>query len=177
MSLTLKNLRAICTHAPESRLAALLPDLNAAMEAGSINTPERQAAFIAQLAHESGEFRYVEEIASGDAYEGRRDLGNTHPGDGRRYKGRGYIQLTGRANYHAAGFALGLDLEQNPELAAKTDVALKAAVWFWNSRGLSKLADAGDMEGITRKVNGGLNGLGSRLAYWHRALKATSLAV
>ena len=91
-----------------------LPHINKAMAEGNINTPKRQAAFLAQLAHESGSLRYMEEIASGAAYEGRSDLGNTQPGDGTRYKGRGPIQLTGRSNYREAGKALGLDLEGNP---------------------------------------------------------------
>lgn len=170
--MTLDQLKAICTRAPAHRLAGLLGGLNAALDFGAIDSPKRQAAFVAQLAHESGEFRYAEEIASGEAYEGRRDLGNTHPGDGRRYKGRGWIQLTGRANYHAAGTALGLNLEEHPEQAAQTDIAFKVAVFFWNSRGLSKFADAGDFDAITRRINGGLNGKDQRDTYYARALQA-----
>lgn len=162
----------MCHRAPTDRLETLLPDLNEAMTFGAINTPRRQAAFLAQLAHESGEFRYAEEIADGHAYEGRKDLGNIHPGDGKRYKGRGFIQLTGRANYHAAGTALGLDLENNPEQAAQTDTAFKVAIFYWNSHGLSRLADRGDFAGITRRINGGLNGQGQRLEYYRRALLA-----
>ncbi len=138
------------------------PHLNVAMAEANINTPQRKSAFIAQMMHESGGFRYNEEIASGAAYEGRRDLGNTQPGDGRRFKGRGYIQLTGRANYEAAGRALGLDLVNNPELAARPENASRVAAWYWNSRGLNSLADQGNFDGITRRINGGYNGKADR---------------
>ncbi|WP_239469744.1 glycoside hydrolase family 19 protein [Archangium violaceum] len=144
-------------------------ELLAAMDEGGITTPARQAAFLAQLAHESGELRYMEELASGEAYEGRKDLGNTQTGDGRRYKGRGPIQLTGRSNYRAAGDALGLPLEQQPELAAQPDVGFRVAAWFWRSRELSALADAGNFREVTRRINGGYNGLDQREAYWSRA--------
>jgi predicted chitinase len=148
------------------------PHLNNAMREAGINTPARQAAFIAQLGHESGNFRYSEEIASGAAYEGRRDLGNTQPGDGERFKGRGYIQLTGRANYAAAGRALGLDLVNNPQLAARPENAARIAAWYWNSRGLNAKADAGDFAGITRSINGGTNGAADRNQRYQAALAA-----
>lgn len=144
------------------KAAEIAPHLNQAMTEAGITTPGRQAAFIAQVAHESGNFKYSEEIASGRAYEGRRDLGNTQPGDGERFKGRGYIQLTGRSNYAAAGKALGLDLVNNPSLAARPENAARIAAWFWNSRGLNAKADAGDFNGITRSINGGYNGKADR---------------
>src|SRR5690606_11129687 len=134
-------------------------------EAG-INTKQRQAMFLAQLGHESGGLRYMEEIASGAAYEGRRDLGNTQPGDGTRYKGRGPIQLTGRANYREAGRALGLDLEGNPQQASSPEVGFRVAAWYWNSRGLNQHADAGNFREVTRRINGGYNGLADREAYY-----------
>ncbi|MDP3232862.1 MAG: glycoside hydrolase family 19 protein [Myxococcales bacterium] len=146
-----------------------LPYLNSAMNEAGITTPARRAAFLAQLGHESGGLRYFEEIASGAAYEGRRDLGNTQPGDGRRFKGRGPIQLTGRANYRAAGQALGIDLERNPERAADPDVGFRIAAWFWQSRGLNSLADQGNFREITRRINGGYNGYDDRVQYWNRA--------
>lgn len=144
------------------RAATMAPYLNRAMQEAGINTPKRAAAFIAQLAHESGQLRYFEELASGRAYEGRRDLGNTQPGDGTRYKGRGPIQLTGRANYEAASRALGVDLVKNPELAARPDVGFRVAAWYWSSRGLNQLADKGDFDGITQRINGGQNGAADR---------------
>ena len=139
------------------------------MEEAAINTPARQAAFLAQLAHESLGLTAFEEFASGAAYEWRTDLGNTHAGDGRRYKGRGPIQLTGRANYRAAGKALGLDLEGNPELAATPEIGFRVATWYWSSRNLNQLADVGDFDAITYRINGGYNGHHDRRHYWSRA--------
>jgi putative chitinase len=129
---------------------------------------------VAQLAHESGGFKFFEELASGADYEGRRDLGNVNPGDGVRFKGRGPIQLTGRANYRAAGQALGLDLERNPELAARPDVGFRVAAWYWQSRNISEAANAGDFNRVTKLVNGGYNGLADRERYYQRALSALS---
>lgn len=129
---------------------------------GILDTGLRLAHFMGQCAHESGGFRYMEEIASGAAYEGRADLGNTQPGDGKRYKGRGPIQLTGRANYRAFGREVGIDFEAHPEMVAFPSVGLMAAVRYWNSRNLNALADADDLDGITRKINGGTNGLADR---------------
>ncbi len=168
---SLQQLRGIMPHLSEARAQQMLPHLNNAMQEAGINTPRRQAAFLAQLAHESGEFRYMEEIASGAAYEGRTDLGNTQPGDGVRFKGRGPIQLTGRSNYRAAGQALGIDLENNPTRAADPDVGFRTAAWFWNSRNLNSHADAGNFDAITYRVNGGYNGKASRDAYYARALQ------
>lgn len=148
--------------------------LNIAMGEFEINTPARQAAFIAQIAHESGQFRYVRELASGSAYEGRADLGNTMRGDGVRFKGRGLIQITGRANYKACGAALGLDLILYPELLEQPMYACRSAGWFWKARGLNELADAGDQVKITRRINGGTNGLAERLAYFEIAKKVIS---
>lgn len=129
---------------------------------GILDTGLRLAHFMGQCAHESGGFRYMEEIASGQGYEGRADLGNTQPGDGRRYKGRGPIQLTGRANYRAFGREVGIDFESHPEMVSYPSVGLMAAVRYWNSRNLNALADADDLVGITRKINGGTNGLEDR---------------
>jgi len=149
-----------------------MAQLNKAMVDGGINTPKRQAAFLAQVLHESGRFKYMQEIASGKAYEGRRDLGNTQPGDGMRFKGRGPIQLTGRANYIKAGKALGIDLVNNPKLAATPEVGFKTAVWFWNSRNLNQLADKGTQQSfdqITKRVNGGYNGKADRDSLYRKA--------
>jgi putative chitinase len=138
----------------------------------NINNAARVAAWLGQLAHESGGLRYWEEIASGQAYEGRIDLGNTQPGDGRRFKGRGPIQITGRANYRKAGQELETDLERNPQLAAGDQIGSLIAAWFWADRRLNQLADEDTEDAyrrITRRINGGYNGWQDRLTYWRRA--------
>jgi putative chitinase len=168
--LALAQLRAIMPHLPKEKAEAYLEPLKKALAEYDITTPKRRAGFLAQLAHESGELRYMEEIASGEAYEGRKDLGNTEPGDGKRYKGRGPIQLTGRANYRSAGKALGLDLEGNPAQAAQPEVGFRVAGWFWKTHGLNELTDKGDFRQITRRINGGYRGEESREKYYRRAL-------
>lgn len=129
---------------------------------GLLDNALRLAHFMAQLAHESGNFKYMEEIASGAAYEGRADLGNTQPGDGVRFKGRGPIQCTGRANYRFYGRLLGIDFENNPTLIAIPSIGLLVACAFWDEHGLNAKADADDLLGITKAVNGGTNGLPNR---------------
>jgi putative chitinase len=166
---TVAQLRGVMPNLSEAKAKQYLPYLNQAMAEANITTPQRKEMFLAQLAHESGELRYMEEIASGAAYEGRKDLGNTEPGDGKRYKGRGPIQLTGRANYRAAGKALGIDLEGHPERAKDPDVAFRIAGWYWQSRNLNSYADQGNFREVTRRINGGYNGMASREAYYHRA--------
>lgn len=163
--MTLDQLIKIMPNA-RAKAGIFLPALNAAMAEFGINTPARQASFLAQLAHESGQLVYVRELASGAAYEGRKDLGNVQPGDGVRFRGRGLIQVTGRTNYAACGKALGLDLLTKPELLEQTVNACRSAGWFWQSRGLSALADAGDQFAVTRRINGGTNGLAERLAFF-----------
>ncbi len=163
-------LRGIMPSATPAKIERYLPHLLAGMRERHIDTPLRQAHFIAQLAHESGAFVYAEELASGDDYERRADLGNTQPGDGRRFKGRGLIQLTGRANYTAYGKALGRDLTADPTpVATDPALAVDAACWFWETRGLNAMADADDVERATRRINGGLNGYADRQAYLRRA--------
>lgn len=132
---------------------------------GIMDSTLRLAHFMAQLCHESGSFRYMEELASGQAYEGRVDLGNIHPGDGKRYKGRGPIQCTGRSNYRKYGRLIGIDLERHPELAAVPSIGLHVALEYWKQNGLNALADADDIEKITRRINGGLNGYQDRKAH------------
>ena len=129
---------------------------------GILDNSLRLIHFLAQLAHESGNFRYMEEIASGAAYEGRKDLGNTQAGDGKRYKGRGPIQLTGRANYRRYGQQLGIDFESNPTIVAIPSVGLLVACKFWADNGLNALADQDDLRAITRRINGGYNGFEDR---------------
>jgi len=136
---------------------------------GLFDNPLRLAHFMAQLSHESGGFRYMEEIASGQAYEGRANLGNTVSGDGKRYKGRGPIQLTGRANYRAYGRAVGIGFEDHPEIVAVPSIGLHVACEYWKTKGLNALADADDVLGITKKINGGVNGLEDRKRYLQKA--------
>lgn len=149
------------------------PIIGAAMKEFEINTPRRIAMFLAQIGHESGHLRYTREIWGPTPtqlrYEGRKDLGNTEPGDGKRFMGRGLIQTTGRANYTATGAALGLDLLNRPELLEEPANAARSAAWFWKSRGLNELADVGDFMRITRRINGGLNGHIERMALYEKA--------
>lgn len=170
--ITLDILRAICPTTPRRRLKEALPGLVEAAERFEITTSSRVAHWLAQLAHESGGFVYVREIASGEAYEGRTDLGNVRPGDGRRYRGRGWISITGRDNARAAGLALGLPLEEQPELMERPDVAGGVSGWFWATHGCNELADRGAFRAITRRINGGLNGLASRWRYYAAARDA-----
>lgn len=152
-----------------------VPVLNAAMNRYSIVGTPRAAAFIAQVGHESGQFRWLKELwgptAQQAGYEGRADLGNTVKGDGSKYRGRGLIQITGRANYAACGEALGLDLLSKPELLELPQYAAMSAAWFWSTKGLNTLADQGDFVKITRRINGGLTGQADRQALYNKALK------
>jgi putative chitinase len=167
--LSSKQLGAIMPQLPQHKITVYLPHLNDAMHEGQITSPLRMAAFLAQLAHESVQLRYFEEIASGAAYEGRRSLGNTHRGDGRRFKGRGPIQLTGRANYAAASKALKVDLLHHPEQAATAKYGFRIAQWFWTTHGLNQLADQRQFIKITLRINGGTKGERSRETYYLRA--------
>jgi putative chitinase len=158
-------------------VAALAPHFDPGLEAAEITTPLRLAHFLAQAAHECDGFRTLEEYASGAAYEGRKDLGNTAKGDGRRYKGRGIFQLTGRANYRTIGKALNLPLEQTPELAADPRNAVLIALNYWATRRyrgvrLNTYADRDQIDPITRAINGGLNGIDDRKLYLVRAKTA-----
>ncbi|HET6421539.1 MAG TPA: glycoside hydrolase family 19 protein [Geobacteraceae bacterium] len=166
-----KVLKGIFINADDSLITRYCDAFAGKMVAYSINTPLRMAHFLAQVGHESGELRYCEEIASGDAYEGRKDLGNTQPGDGRRFKGRGLIQLTGRANYIAYGKARGIDYttDQGAKLLADDpETAVDVACWFWTTHNLNAFADKDDIITITKRINGGLNGLDNRKANLER---------
>ena len=129
-----------------------------------IDTPLRQQHFLAQCAHESDHFQTTREYASGKAYEGRKDLGNTQKGDGERFRGRGLIQLTGRFNYEAASKALGEPYVDDPPLVEKFPAAAIVSGWWWQANGCNELADKDDVKVVTKRVNGGLNGLASRTA-------------
>ena len=168
--ITVDDLRRICPTANQKRMEIFVGPLNTTMKEFDIaENVERESAFLAQVAHESGGFYYVREIASGEAYEGRKDLGNAEPGDGIRFKGRGLIQITGRANYRECGAALGVDLIASPELLESPALAARSAGWFWKDRGLNELADYGNFTLITKRINGGTTGLSDRLAYLKRA--------
>lgn len=154
-----------------------LPWINETLEAFKINTIPRQAAFLAQISHESGGLHFVREIwgptVAQSKYEGRKDLGNAQPGDGLRYRGRGLIQITGRANYASCRDGLkpygAPDFEAEPEKLEAPRWAAMSAGWYWSERDLNALADAGDFEKITRKINGGLNGYEERVSLWESA--------
>lgn len=148
-----------------------LDPINKTLEEFEINTPQRIRMFLAQIGHESGQLRYRRELASGEAYEGRKDLGNTKPGDGVRYKGRGLIQITGRNNYGLVSLALGLPLLEKPELLEEDLNACRSAGWFWYKSNLNALADMGKFETITRRINGGLNGYSDRYKLYQRAFE------
>jgi putative chitinase len=169
--ISLNQLKAIMPLA-YGKADLFLGPLNAAMAEFDISTPARQASFLSQIAHESGQLRWVKELASGAAYEGRKDLGNTQPGDGVRFKGRGLLQTTGRSNYAQAAAALHLDCINHPELLEQPLNAARAAGLFWKRNNLNALADTGNQERVTRRVNGGVNGLAERLAFYSAAMKA-----
>jgi putative chitinase len=141
-------------------------------ERDEINTKNRQAHFIAQCAHECDHFKTTQEYASGAAYEGRKDLGNTHTGDGKRYKGRGLIQLTGRFNYEKAGLALNKPFLEEPELVERFPAAADVSAWYWTTHQLNRHADKDDVRAVTKAINGGYNGLDSRMTYLKTAKTA-----
>jgi predicted chitinase len=182
--ITEDQLRRIMPGANSARLTQFFPHLQAAMDEFEINTPLRAAAFLAQLAHESGQLRFMEEIWGPTSAQRRyepvtslsRTLGNTQPGDGFRFKGRGPIQLTGRANYQRFGGLLGLDLVGNPPMAATPEVAFRIAGLFWQNKGLNQLADQQNFREITRRINGGFNGLQDRLNFYARAKSVLGVA-
>jgi putative chitinase len=160
-------------------VAAVATALQDTLTKYEMTTPLRIAHFLAQIAHESAGFTTCEEFASGAAYEGRADLGNTQPGDGVRFKGRGLIQLTGRANYKAYGQRIGIDLIGDPERAEEPVTALILACEYWTQTrgGLNRFADQDDILSITRAINGGLNGLPDRRQYLAKAKQALARTV
>lgn len=170
--ITLAILQAISPKGSRPIMAAIAPAMEIQCPLVGITSKLRMAHFLAQAAEESDGFKVLIEYASGRAYEGRKDLGNTEPGDGVRFKGRGLFQLTGRANYRLIGDKLGLPLVEHPEIAAEPDNAVRIACEYWRSHNLNPLADADDIRGITRKVNGGYRGLDVRKIYLAMAKKA-----
>ena len=184
--LTIEQLQAIMPQLPAAKRTTYFPFLTAAVTEFGIDQPARTAAFLAQLAHESAQFKFMEEIWGPTAAQRRYEppdklattLGNTEPGDGFRFKGRGPIQVTGRANYRRFGDLLGLDLVATPAQAASPEVAFRIAALFWSKKGLNELADRVTPEAfreITRRINGGFNGLAERQRFYETA--KTVLAV
>lgn len=170
LAVTPDELARIVPGIPAEKIAAYVEPLNAAMTRGGIDNPVRQAAFIAQLAVESDSFRTFEEYASGRAYEGRADLGNTHAGDGERYKGRGAIQITGRHNYESVSAYTGVDFVAQPELLEAPENAFTTAAWYWTSRNLNQVADTAGIVRVSELVNGGHHALDRRVRDFQRGL-------
>ena len=181
--LTTEQLQRIMPGLPAAKGAQFFPFLTAAIAEFGIDAPARTAAFLAQLAHESGQFRFMQEIWGPTPAQQRYEptttlsttLGNTEAGDGRRFKGRGPIQITGRANYRRFGDLLGLNLVDNPDSAALPEVAFRVAGLFWSKKGLNELADRVTPEAfreITRRINGGFNGLAERERFYEAAKSA-----
>lgn len=154
------------------RLTPHLPYIVPALEWGKVEDSTEVAAFMAHVAHESGEYRYMREIADGSQYEGRTDLGNIYPGDGHKYPGRGAIQVTGRDAARAAGRALGAPFEDHPELMELPEWATKVSVWFWTKfkPWLPPAARLGWFHVTQRLVNGGNNGWPERVVYYQHNL-------
>lgn len=174
LTITPDTLKAISPYVSTQRANTYADILNKCMrEFRLLDTTERAAMFLAQILHESGHLRYTEELASGQRYEFRADLGNTQPGDGKKYKGRGLIQVTGRSNYEQMGRAMALDLINHPEILTTPPNAVLSACTWWDLRGakLNPLADAGNVERVTKIINGGLNGYAERKQLYDKALK------
>ena len=175
--ITEPQLKSIMPNLAAQKLRLYLPHLNAAMQTYGVDTLLRTAAFVAQLAHESAEFRFMEEIwgpiPAQTRYEPPSDLakrlGNTQAGDGKRFKGRGPIQITGRFNYKKYGDLLATDLVGQPALAAQPEIAFATAGLFWKTNGLNERADGEQFVTITKRINGGTNGLPDREKYYARA--------
>jgi putative chitinase len=170
IELTTSMLRPVTQRSPEFLLADIVYYLNEYLPKYEINNYLRVTHFLAQAAHESAGFTAMEEFANGKAYEGRKDLGNVNPGDGRRYKGRGIFQLTGRANYRTYGQRLNIPLEDNPFMAAEPQNAVQIACEFWTMNKLNGYADKNDILTITKRINGGTNGLPERRDYHKKYL-------
>ena len=174
MELTLQKLNEAIPFASESNVRKFFEPLRDACKDFKIDTPLRLSHFIAQIAHESGSLKYVEEIASGAAYENRTDLGNVIKGDGVKFKGRGLIQITGRGNYVAFYHYLKgeFDVISHPGLLTMPKLAALSAAWFWYTHSLNELADSDDIRKITKIINGGYNGFDERKLCLSYAKKA-----
>ena len=171
MKITAQQIRRIMPHARERRIGDFVRSFNAWSDTFGIDTPMKAAHYIGQVAQETGELRYLEEMADGRQYEGRKDLGNVEKGDGRRFKGRGYLQTTGRRNYqqYADSVYCRGDLMAHPERLARQPGCQKASMFFWMENGLNALAEKDDGHGVSRRINGGDNGMAQRLYYTRKA--------
>lgn len=172
---TKNQLSSIVSTLKEPKLSLYFQYLTETMDKYSIKTASQKCMFLAQIMHESAGCYYTKELASGAAYEGRKDLGNVKAGDGVRYKGRGLVQITGRANYEQISKAFGIDFINKPELLESPEWAAKSAGWFWDSRKLNDLSvnnTEAAFLAVTKKINGGINGLDDRKNYWTKAKKA-----
>ena len=173
--ITAEQLKQILPQATAANIEMYLPFLNSLLPKFGIDNNVRLAAFLAQVGHESGQLRYNKEIwgptAAQKGYEGRKDLGNIIAGDGVKFKGRGLIQITGRANYSNFGQTNGVDCINNPSLLEQPEYAVMTACWFWQKNNLNKYADSGDFKTLTKRINGGYNGLEDRIQIWERAKK------
>jgi putative chitinase len=182
LNITPDMLNTIAPGANQTIVNGLVPFLNQYLPQYGIDTLTRMKHFFGQAAEESASFRTLTEYASGAEYEGRADLGNTEAGDGVRFKGRGIFQITGRANYTAIGKKLGIDLVNNPLLAATPQVAVETACIYWQTHNLSAIADSSAAPydtcvAITKKINGGTNGLAERWTMTQRAETALAGAI
>lgn len=174
------RLLAAAVGLPVDRVGPWVEPVHVAAHYAELSTVARMAAFLAQVGHESGGFRYVREIwgptPAQKRYEGRADLGNTEPGDGFRYRGRGLIQITGRANYRRLTQRLmpmcSPDFEGMPEMLETHRWAALSAADYWKDRGLNRYADSGDFRTLTKRINGGLNGYEDRVRRLERATAA-----
>lgn len=169
IQITQQMLIQIAPQANRIIVNGLVPFLNQYLPQYGIDTLLRLDHFTGQTAEESAGYMTLTEYASGQEYEGRADLGNTQPGDGPRFKGRGMLQITGRYNYQKMSQTLNVDLVNNPELAATPEIAVRTACIYWQTHNLNALADNDDIQGITRRINGALNGLNDREIFTDRA--------
>jgi putative chitinase len=174
MEITPAQIRTLSATA-SARIVTGIFDHQQAIANGGIDTPLRLCHFLAQLAHESAHFQVTREFASGAQYEGRQALGNTEPGDGKRFRGRGLIQTTGRANYRdtttdiRAMIADAPNFVDEPEALEEFPWALLSAVSFWRRKRINGAADRDDVVAVTKIINGGTNGLPDRQRYLARA--------
>jgi putative chitinase len=175
--IAMEHLVEVMPNIPLAHAAEYAVLISRAMLEGSINTVLRAAAFLGQVAEETGDLRTLQEYASGAEYEGRHDLGNTQPGDGVRYKGRGGIQRTGRANYQRFQDATGIQVVDHPELLELPENAFRSDVLYWTDRGLNTYADRLDFDAIGKTINRGNPHATEQPNGWQLRLDKTRLAL